>query len=106
VTPSHDLATRHAWRGAFVAAALNAAGMSIDWLLARDVPSMPIFPYAMSVLVGIGLMLFLLVRRRRATIRLGSAVFLVNTVAILIALWITSGYWAATGTTWTPFLAN
>lgn len=106
MTPSNDLATRHAWRGAFAAAALNAAGMSIDWLLARDVPAMPTAPYAMSVLVGIGLMLVLLVRRERATIRLGSAAFLVNTVAILIALWITSGYWAATGTTWTPFQAN
>ena len=60
----------------------------------------------MSVLVGIGLVVFLLIRRQRATVRLGSAVFLVNTVAILVALWITSGYWAMTGRAWTPFQAN
>ena len=106
MTLPRDLATRHAWRGAFVAAALNAVGMSLDFLLARDIPTMPIYPYAMSVLVGIGLMLFLLIRRQRATVRLGSAVFLVNTVAMLISLWITSGYWAASGTAWTPFQAN
>ena len=80
--------------------------MSIDFFLARDVPTMPMYPYAISVLVGLGLIVFLLIRRQRATIRLGSAVFLVNTVAILVALWITSGYWATTGSAWTPFQAN
>jgi hypothetical protein len=80
--------------------------MSADFLLARAVPTMPIYPYAMSVLVGIGLIVFLLIRRQRATVRLGSAVFLVNMVAMLVALWITSGYWATTGRAWTPFQAN
>jgi hypothetical protein len=103
---SRDLAARHAWQGAFSAAVLNALGMSVDFLLARDIPTMPMYPYAMSVLVGIGLVVFLLIRRQRATVRLGSAVFLVNMVAILVALWITSGYWATTGRPWTPFQAN
>jgi hypothetical protein len=80
--------------------------MSADFLLAHDIPTTPIYPFAMSALVGIGLIVFLLIRRQRATVRLGSAVFLVNTVALLVALWITSGYWATTGRTWTPFQAN
>jgi hypothetical protein len=100
------LSTRHAWRGAFVAAALNAVGMSVDFLLARDIPTMPIYPYAMSALVGMSLIVFLLIRRQRATVQLGSAAFLLNTVAVLVALWITSGHWATTGRTWTPFQAN
>ena len=106
MTRSRDLAARHAWQGALSAALLNATGMSADFLLARDIPTMPIYPYAMSVLVGIGLMVLLLIRRQRATVRLGSAVFMVNMVAILLALWITSGYWATTGRAWTPFQAN
>jgi len=106
MTLSGDLATKHAWRGAFVAAALNAVGMSVDFLLARDIATMPIYPFAMSALVGIGLIVFLLIRRQRATVRLGSAAFLANTVAVLGALWITSGYWATTGRAWTPFQAN
>jgi hypothetical protein len=106
MTRSRDLAARRAWQGAFSAAFLNAVGMSADFLLARDVPAMPIYPYAMSVLVGIGLIVFLLIRRQRATVRLGSAVFMVNTVAVLVALWITSGYWATSGEAWTPFQAN
>ena len=106
MTPSGDLATTHAWRGAFAAAVLNAAGMSVDFFLSRDISTMPTYPYALSALIGIGLIVFLLIRRQRATVRLGSAAFLTNTVAILAALWITSGYWATTGRTWTPFQAN
>jgi hypothetical protein len=106
VTRSGDLAARHAWRSAFVAAVLNVVGMSADFLLAHDIATMPVYPYAMSVLVGIGLIVFLLIRRQRATVRLGSVVFLLNTVAILVALWITSGYWATAGRAWTPFQAN
>ena len=106
MTFSGDLAAKHAWRGAFVAAALNATGMSIDFLLARDLPTMPIYPYAMSTLVSVGIIVFLLVRRQAATVRLGSAAFLANMAAILVALWITSGYWASSGRAWTPFQAN
>ena len=83
---SGDLATKHAWRGALVAAALNAVGMSVDFLLARDIAAMPIYPFAMSALVGIGLIVFLLIRRQRATVRLGSAAFLANAVAVLAAV--------------------
>jgi hypothetical protein len=79
--------------------------MTVDGLLARDIPGMPIYPNAMSALAGVGLIVFLLIRRHRATVRLGSTVFLLNTVAILMALWITSGYWAS-DTRWTPFQAN
>jgi hypothetical protein len=80
--------------------------MSVDFVLARDIPTTQIYPFAMSALVGIGLIVFLLIRREQATVRLGSVVFLVNTAAILVALWITSGYWASAGRAWTPFQAN
>ena len=106
MTTATDLAARHAWRGAFAATVLNATGMIADYLLARDIPTMPLYPYAMSVLVAIALMLFLLIRRHQTTVRLGSAVFLINIIVILVALWITSGYWATTGKAWTPFQAN
>lgn len=106
MTRSLDLAARHAWRAAFAAAVLNSTGMAADFLLAQGLPAMPAYPYVMSVLVGFALILILLLRRQSPTVRLGSAVFLVNTVAILVGLWITSGYWAAGGSAWTPFQAN
>ena len=106
MTLPRDLAVRQAWRAAFAATVLNATGMAADFLLARGIPGMPVYPYTMSVLVGIALALVLLIRRNRATVRLGSTVFLINTLALLVGLWITSGYWASTGGEWTPFQAN
>jgi hypothetical protein len=106
VTVPSDVVARRAWRGAFVAASLNAVGMPIDIFLARDIPDMPWYPSILSALVGLGLAALLLVYRERATVRLGSIAFLVNTGAILVALWITSGYWASAGRPWTPFQAN
>ena len=105
MTAPPDLEARHAWRGALVAAALNAVGMPFDYFLARNVPNMPFYPSALSALVAVSLIVLLLIRRRRATVRLGSAVFLINTIVSLVALWITSGYWATTQA-WTPFQAN
>jgi hypothetical protein len=106
VTRSLDLAARHAWRAAFAAAVLNATGMAADFLLAQGLPAMPVYPYAMCVLAGVVLILVLLIRRQTATVRFGSLVFMVNTVVLLVGLWVTSGYWAAGGSAWTPFEAN
>jgi hypothetical protein len=105
MTATPDLEARHAWRGALVAAALNAVGMPFDYFLARNVPNMPLYPSALSALVSVGLIVLLLIRRRRATVCLGSTVFLLNVLVILVALWITSGFWASTHA-WTPFQAN
>jgi hypothetical protein len=105
VTLPPDLAVRHAWRGALVAAGLNAVGMPGDLLLARDIPNMPWYPDVICALVGAVLVVLLLVRRHRATVRLGSVAFLINAAAILVTLWITSGYWASTPS-WMPFQAN
>lgn len=105
MTTSLDLDARHAWRGALVAAALNAVGMPFDYFLARNVPGMPFYPSALSALAAAALIVVLLIRRRRPTVRLGSTVFLLNTAVMLFALWITSGYWAQTRA-WTPFQAN
>jgi len=105
MTASLNLEARHAWRGALVAAALNAVGMPFDYFLARNVPGMPFYPSALSALAATGLIVVLWNRRRRPTVRLGSTVFLLNTAVMLVALWITSGYWAPTRA-WTPFQAN
>ena len=79
--------------------------MPLDFVLARGVPNMPFYPSALSALVGMGLVAVLWARRRRATVRLGSIIFLLNSCVMLAALWITSGYWASTRA-WTPFQAN
>ena len=90
-----DLQARHAWRGALVAASLNAIGMPLDVVLARKLPDMPSWPPLVSSAVGMVLIGVLLANRSRSTVRLASMVFLVNNAVIIATLWITSGYYAA-----------
>jgi hypothetical protein len=98
--------SRYAWRGALVACGLNAIGLPFDLLLGREVANMPVWPSLASGAAGALLAIVLLARRRRPTARLAMAVFMVNTAVILVALWITSGAYAAAPDRWIPFQAN
>jgi hypothetical protein len=105
--PSEDgHQARNAWRGALWACGLNAVGMPLDILIARDVPNMPRWPPLLSAAAGVLLMLVLFAQRRRPTTRLARATFLVNIAVMLVALWITSGAYAAAPGRWIPFQAN
>jgi hypothetical protein len=104
--PQGSQQSRYAWRGALVACGLNAIGLPFDLLLAREVPNMPRWPSLASGAAGVLLAFVLLARRRRPPIRLAMAVFVVNTAVILVALWITSGAYAAAPARWIPFQAN
>lgn len=101
-----ELAQRNAWRGALVAASLNAVAMPFDLLLARAIPGLPIWPNLLSAAVGAALVVVLIVRRKTTTVRGAAAAFLVNTGATLVALWATSAAWASAGPRWIPFQAN
>jgi hypothetical protein len=98
--------SRYAWRGALVACGLNAIGLPFDLVLGREVPNMPVWPSLASGAAGALLAIVLLVRRRRPAARLAMAVFMLNTAVILVALWITSGVYAAAPDRWIPFQAN
>ena len=106
-SPPYELQrSRYAWRGALVACGLNAFGLPFDLLLARDVPGMPQWPSLTSGATGALLAIVLLARRRHPTIRFAMGVFMLNTAIILVALWITSGAYAAAPARWIPFQAN
>lgn len=105
IAGGYDPQDRQAWRGVLLSTALNAIGMPFDRALAWDVPNMPGWAPFASATAGALLAALLLTRRGRADRRLLRAVFLGNNAAILMALWVTSGYWAATGH-WVPFQAN
>ena len=105
-TPQESHHSRYNWRGALVACGLNAIGMPLDLVLAGDIPGMPRWAPLMSSAVGVLLASVLLARRRHPTARLARAAFLVNTAVILVALWITSGAYAAAPGKWIPFQAN
>jgi len=99
--------SQYSWRGALVACGLNAIGLPMDLLLmARHVPGMPAWPSLASGATGAMLAILLLIYRRRPTIRLSMTVFMVNNAVIMVALWITSGAYAAAPGPWIPFQAN
>jgi hypothetical protein len=101
-----ELAQRHAWRGALVAAALNTVAMPVDSLLGRAVPGLPLWPNLLSAGIGVLLVVGLILRRRTTTVPQAAILFLVNTGATLLALWVTSAAWAGAGPRWIPFQAN
>ena len=106
--PSEDgPAGRYAWRGALFACGLNAVGMPLDFADgAGRSRACRVWPPLVSSAAGVLLAIVLLARRRHPTVRLAMAVFMVNIAVILVALWITSGAYAAAPGRWIPFQAN
>jgi hypothetical protein len=98
--------SQYSWRGALISCGLNAIGLPMDYLMARHVPGMSVWPALVSSATGIVLAIVLIVHRRRPTIRLSTTVFILNNAVILAALWITSGAYAAAPGRWIPFQAN
>jgi hypothetical protein len=97
---------RNAWRGAAWACGLNAVGMPLDILMAREVPDMPRWPPLVSSAAGVLLLIVLFAYRRQPTVRLARTTFLVNTAVIVGTLWITSTAYADAPGRWIPFQAN
>ena len=105
--PPHETQqSQYSWRGTLVACCLNMAGMPIDLFLGRDVPGIPVWPPLISSAAGALLAIVMLARRRRPTARLAQTVFLLNTLVIVVSLWVTSGAYAAAPGRWIPFQAN
>jgi len=104
--PHESQRSQYSWRGTLIACGLNAIGMPMDIWFGRDVPNLPIWAPIASGAAGVVLAIVLLARRRHPTARLCTRVFLLNTLVILVALWITSGAFAAAPGKWLPFQAN
>ncbi len=98
-----DLVVRHAVRGAMVATVLNAVGMPLELLIGRNVRGFPVWAPLASSVVGACLLALLIACRRVATVRLASAVFLVNAAVVLAELWATGAAYAASGFPGAPF---
>jgi len=99
-------AARVAWQGAMASALLSLLGTPIDLLMGRSIPGMPMWPDVLSMCVAGVLLAWLLVRQGRPSERSASAVFLLNNAAVVLSLWVTSGYYAAAHVPWVPFQAN
>jgi hypothetical protein len=92
-----------AWRNAMVAVALNVVGMLIELAIVRTIPGVALWPALASIATAAVLLGVLIARRRTPSMALGNLVFLVNVLAIAIALWVIDGGFATSGRNWVPF---
>jgi hypothetical protein len=97
---------RSAYRGALVAALLNALGSPLQIAVATRVPYVPGWPPLVSSATGALVAAALLLRRRAMTVRFAAAAFVVNNAVIVFSLWITNDYFARSAPLWIPFQAN
>src|SRR5262245_3392861 len=96
----------HVWRGTLVTGLLNATLAPVELVIGRGVAGLPWWPSILSSAVGLATVLVLWLRRRHASKRVGSVLFLVNTAAITVPLWVTTGYYAPGVANWAPFQAH
>ncbi len=106
MTSSRAVDVHTGWQGALVAASLNATTLPLDLFLGRKIPDMPAWAPLGSAGIGLLLVAVLFVRRRTPSAAFNRTVFLLNLAAILGALWMTSGAFAAAVGRWVPFQAN
>jgi len=89
-----------------MAALVNVTGMGMEYVLGREVPQISNSPLVFSALVGL-LVLYLAPRVRRERSRwLISALFVLNSVAVVTVLWIRDPYYAEHVSRWVPFQGN
>jgi hypothetical protein len=96
-------AAKIAWYGAVASGVLTLLGMPLDFLSAREVPGLPIWPFLLSMGVALSLLAFLAASRRNPTVHFGSFAFLVNNAFIVLALWVSSCHLAVMAPAWVPF---
>ncbi len=102
----HASSRRSALAGAAWAAALNILGMPILTASNRDVPGVPATSQVVSALIGVGLLAFLLARRKNVTVRACSVAFLINTASIATTLFVVNQQLAERAPHWAPFQPN
>ncbi|MET0594634.1 MAG: hypothetical protein ABW133_18180 [Polyangiaceae bacterium] len=96
---------RLAWQRTLAAFGLNILGMPLEMVMRRSIPGIPMWPSLGSMSISAFLLVLLVRRRDRSTVRFASALFLLHNVGIVSALWITSGYFSMGSGSWVPLQA-
>jgi hypothetical protein len=110
-TRSHSLynlhlSARDAWFGAAIAAMFNALGMLLELAIIQKIPGVSAKPAVISSLVGWLLLIVLLIRRKRPSVRLAGVVYLINTASVATFLLISNPEFAKFQGNWVPFQAT
>jgi hypothetical protein len=100
------LSARDAWLAATIAVLFNALGMLLDFAIIRKNPGIPVRPLAISAIVAVILLLVLLIRRKRPSVKWAALIYLVNSAAVTFALVSTNLQGAIAERNWVPFEAS
>ncbi|AKF02937.1 hypothetical protein [Sandaracinus amylolyticus] len=98
-----ELRRRRAWAALRTASALNVVGIVLEMLTGRGLPGIPTWPALVSGVVGAMLLVVALVRRPHWSAQLASSLFVLNSAAIALALFVRDPYYAAYAEHWIPF---
>jgi hypothetical protein len=100
------LSERDAWFAATIAVLFNGLGMLLEYAIVRKNPGIPGRPLAISAIVAVILLLVLLARRKRPSVKWAALIYLVNSAAVTFVLVSTNLQAAITQKHWVPFQAN
>lgn len=100
-----SLSPRSAWVETVIAAAINSTGMILELSIGREVAGMPSWPAWVSAAAGGVILLILFTIRANPKPRMVSTLFLINTLFVVMALYMRDPYFARTGV-WIPFQEN
>jgi hypothetical protein len=101
-----DLQRISAWRTTLGACLLNALGWPLELIIEWRIPHMPRWAALASSAVGLALASAMVIARRRISVTGSSVLFLVNSIVIAAALWITDTAYAAYVPGWVPYQAS
>jgi hypothetical protein len=106
MSSDREILIKSAWRGALVAALLNALGSPLELLIGARTPGFPSWPSLLSSAAGFLVAGYLIARRRSVGVREAGLAFVLNNAAIQWCLWIGNDHFALAGAHWSPFQAN
>ncbi|UJR84666.1 Hypothetical protein I5071_67450 [Sandaracinus amylolyticus] len=98
-----ELRRRRAWAALRTASALNVVGIALELMTGRELPGIPAWPALVSGAVGLVLFALAMLRPPHWSGRLASWLFVVNSAAIALALFVRDPYYAAFAEHWIPF---
>jgi hypothetical protein len=100
------LAAPSAWLAVTIAAVVNLTGMLLELRIGSTIPGMPKAPALSSAVIGAGILLVLIGRRRRPSTELASVLFALNMVSVHATLLLTNAVYAELAERWVPFQAT
>lgn len=97
------LAERRAWLNTVMTSVVNALGMTVGIAIDSTVPTMPLWPSLTCVAIGCLSLVFLWLVRKKPSVHAMAVLYLVNSLAIVHAFYVSNTHFSEFGARWVPF---